>query len=62
MEACAEAGKYREALSVMDRIQQAGLQPDLTTMNTAVKACCLSGQLDEAEKLVSSLKVRFTSD
>jgi hypothetical protein len=41
----------------MDRIRRAGLRPDLTTFNTAVKACSLAGAMDEAEQLGSSMKV-----
>ena len=43
----------------MDRIKQAGVRPDLTMINTAVKACCLAGAMEEAEELVESMKVCY---
>jgi pentatricopeptide repeat protein len=48
-------------MQVMDRIKQAGVRPDLTMINTAVKACCLAGAMEEAEELLDSMKVNATT-
>lgn len=63
MEACAEAGQYKEALAVMDKMKNVwGMKPDLTMVNAAIKACSLSGAMEEAEGLAQSLREMGTMD
>eukprot|EP00596_Hydrurales_sp_CCMP1899_P000718 CAMPEP_0119044370 /NCGR_PEP_ID=MMETSP1177-20130426/30952_1 /TAXON_ID=2985 /ORGANISM="Ochromonas sp, Strain CCMP1899" /LENGTH=540 /DNA_ID=CAMNT_0007014397 /DNA_START=865 /DNA_END=2487 /DNA_ORIENTATION=+ len=62
MEACAEAGQYKEALGVMDRMVATGTKPDITMVNAAIKACSLAGAMEEAEDLAASLRSYGTMD
>eukprot|EP00607_Mallomonas_marina_P005775 CAMPEP_0182437520 /NCGR_PEP_ID=MMETSP1167-20130531/85101_1 /TAXON_ID=2988 /ORGANISM="Mallomonas Sp, Strain CCMP3275" /LENGTH=399 /DNA_ID=CAMNT_0024630465 /DNA_START=774 /DNA_END=1970 /DNA_ORIENTATION=- len=63
MEACAECGQYKEALKIMRRMRDTGIQPDLTMVNSAIKACCLGGAMEEAEQFAESLSsLHMTKD
>ena len=62
MEACAEAGQYKEALAVMERMVATGMQPDITMVNSAIKACSLAGTMEDAEGLAMSLREFGTMD
>jgi len=51
MEACTECGRYQEALGIMTKMRELGITPDNALINSAIKACCLNGAVDEAEQL-----------
>jgi pentatricopeptide repeat protein len=52
MEACAEASQHQAALSILHMARyDYNMEPDMTMMNTAIKACCIVKDLDTAEQL-----------
>jgi pentatricopeptide repeat protein len=62
MEACVDAGRYREALSIVAMVKKLNMKPDLTMTNAAIKACCFAGAMDEAEKLAQYVFFFYNCD
>ena len=52
----AKAGRWKEAVEVVDRILEAGLRPDNDTARAAVEACQAGGQMEEARKAIEKIE------
>lgn len=54
--ALARAGRWNDAVTVVDQIYKSGLQPDSETVRAAVRACLVGGRKDEAVKLIDKFE------
>lgn len=48
IKACAEAGQWQHALSILRGMSKAGLSPDAISYNTAISALGVAGQSEQA--------------
>lgn len=54
MSACTRAGQWQSALTAFQKMEAAGLQPDVLAYNSAISACAAAGGWEKAWALFGS--------